>query len=81
MAKMRLFGITKSLMDRSQSLCSMNSATRSAGCFLEINDQDRLVEFKNDEVVSEQFTGLLQEIRLIEKMLEESKLLTGALPF
>ena len=49
--------------------------------FLEINDQNRLIEFKNDEVVSEQFTGLLQEIRSIEKMLEDVKQLSGSLPF
>ena len=49
--------------------------------FLEINDQDRLIEFKNDELISEQFVGLLQEIRSIEKMLEESKELLGSLPF
>lgn len=49
--------------------------------FLEINDQDRLIEFKNDEVVSEQFASLLQEIRVIEKILAESKQLSGSLPF
>lgn len=49
--------------------------------FLEINDQDRLIEFKNDELMSEQFICLLQEIRSIEKMLAESKQLLGSLPF
>ena len=37
--------------------------------FLEINDKERAIEFKNDELMSEQFTVLLQEIRTIEKML------------
>ena len=49
--------------------------------FLEINDQDRLIEFKNDELVPERFIGLLQEIRTIEKILAESEQLLGALPF
>lgn len=49
--------------------------------FLEINDQERLIEFKNDELMSEQFISLLQEILTIEKMLTKSKQLLGALPF
>jgi hypothetical protein len=49
--------------------------------FLEINDQDRLIEFKNDELMSEQFAGQLQEIRTIEKMLTEAEQLSGSLPF
>lgn len=49
--------------------------------FLEINDHDRLIEFKNDELVSEQFIGLLQEIRTIEKMITELGQLHGSLPF
>lgn len=49
--------------------------------FLEINDQDRLIEFKNDELISESFACLLQEIRTIEKMLAQSERLSGSLPF
>lgn len=49
--------------------------------FLEINDQDRMINFKNDELMSEQFIGLLQEVRTIEKMLAESLHLSGSLPF
>jgi hypothetical protein len=49
--------------------------------FLEINDQDRLIEFKNDDLLSEQFSSLLQEILTIEKLISNSKDLTGSLPF
>ena len=49
--------------------------------FLEINDQDRLIEFKNDELMSDRFVSLLQEVRAIEKMLNETKQLSGSLPF
>ena len=49
--------------------------------FLEINNQDRLIEFKNEVLIAERFIGLLQEIRTIEKILTESKQLSGSLPF
>ena len=49
--------------------------------FLEINDQDRIIEFRNDETTPDQFTGLLQEVLLIEKMLADSRQLSGSLPF
>ncbi len=56
-------------------------AEKKRRLFLEINDQDRLMEFKNDELMHEQFVSLLQEIRTIEKMLAETKQLSGSLPF
>ncbi len=49
--------------------------------FLEINDEDRLIEFKNGELPPERFASLLQEMQAVELLLEESKQLTGALPF
>ncbi len=49
--------------------------------FLEINDQDRLIEFKNDELIQCQFVNLLNEIQFIEKMIAESKQMSGSLPF
>ena len=49
--------------------------------FLEIGEQDRIIAFKNDELLPEQFVILLQEIKSIEKLLIESEQLAGALPF
>jgi len=49
--------------------------------FLEINDQDRLIEFKNDELDDIHFSVLSQEIYAIEKILSNIKSLSGSLPF
>lgn len=50
--------------------------------YLEVNDKNQKVEFKNDELKEEQYASLLQEIYLIEKFLAEvPKQLSGSLPF
>lgn len=50
--------------------------------YLEINDQNQKVEFRNDELAEEQYSSLLQEIYLIEKFLAQTpQQLSGSLPF
>ena len=49
--------------------------------YLEVNDQNQKVEFKNDELNNEHYTKLLQEIFIVEKFLNESHQLSGSLPF
>ena len=49
--------------------------------YLEVNDKNQKVEFKNDELAEEQYMKLLQEIYLIEKFLVEPQQLSGSLPF
>lgn len=49
--------------------------------YLEVNDQNQKVEFKNDELDDEHYNKLLQEIYIIEKLLHESPQLSGSLPF
>lgn len=49
--------------------------------FLEVNDKNQRVEFKNEELSDGQFANLIQEIGVIEKMLSESLHLSGSLPF
>lgn len=48
--------------------------------YLEVNDKNQKVEFKNDELREEQYVSLLQEIYLIERFLTEPQL-SGSLPF
>lgn len=47
--------------------------------YLEVNDKNRKVEFKNDELTEEHYTKLLQEIFIIEKYISEAR--TYGLPF
>jgi hypothetical protein len=49
--------------------------------YLEVNDQNQKVEFKNDELNKEHYDALLQEIFVVEKLLNESKQISGSLPF
>ena len=49
--------------------------------YLEVNDQNQKVEFRNDELSNEHYMTLLQEIYLIEKYLTEAPKLSGSLPF
>lgn len=49
--------------------------------YLEVNDQNQKVEFKNDELSKEHYDALLQEIYVVEKFLNESKQISGSLPF
>jgi len=49
--------------------------------YLEVNDKNQKVEFKNDELDEQQYVALLQEIYQIEKYLTEAERLLGALPF
>ena len=49
--------------------------------FLEVNDKNQRVEFKNEELNDNQFANLMLEIGIIEKMLSESLHLSGSLPF
>ncbi len=49
--------------------------------YLEVNDENQKVEFRNDELAEEQYVKLLQEIYLIEKFLAEPQQLSGSLPF
>lgn len=49
--------------------------------YLEVNDLNQKIEFKNDELSNEHYMTLLQEIYLIEKYLTESPQLSGTLPF
>jgi hypothetical protein len=49
--------------------------------FLEVNDKNQRVEFKNEELSDGQFANLIQEIGVIEKMLNESLHLSDSLPF
>jgi len=49
--------------------------------YLEVNDKNQKVEFRNDELTDEHYTKLLQEIFIIEKFLTESPQLSGSLPF
>jgi hypothetical protein len=49
--------------------------------YLEVNENNQKVEFKNDELNAEQYGSLLQEIYIIEKFLTESRQLSGSLPF
>lgn len=54
---------------------------RKRRIYLEVNDQNQKVEFRNDELSEEQYANLLQEIYLIEKFLIESQPISGSLPF
>ncbi len=49
--------------------------------YLEVNNKNQKVEFKNDELTEEQYVKLLQEICLIEKFMTEPRQLFGSLPF
>lgn len=49
--------------------------------YLEVNDRNQKVEFKNDELIKEHYDALLQEIYIVEKLLNESKQISGSLPF
>ena len=49
--------------------------------YLEVNDRNQKVEFKNDELSKEHYDALLQEIYVVEKFLSESKQISGSLPF
>jgi len=50
--------------------------------YLEVNDQNQKIEFKNDELADEQYNALLQEIYLIDKFLMEARQqLSGSIPF
>lgn len=49
--------------------------------YLEVNDRNQKVEFKNDELDDEHYTKMLQEIYLIEKFLAEPQQFSGSLPF
>lgn len=49
--------------------------------YLEVNDRNQKVEFKNDELSKKHYDELLQEIYVVEKFLTESQVLSGSLPF
>ncbi len=49
--------------------------------YLEVNERNQKVEFKNDELDEKHYVSLLQEIYLIEKYLVEPPQLSGTLPF
>jgi len=49
--------------------------------FLEINDKNQRVEFRNDELGENQYDRLIHEIGIIEKFLAESDRFVGTVPF
>ena len=49
--------------------------------YLEVNDKNQKIEFKNDELFQEHYDKLLQEIYIIENLLNDSQLISGSLPF
>src|SRR3989344_6385164 len=48
--------------------------------FLEINDKNQRVEFRNDEMGENQYNRLIQEIGIIEKFLAESDRFVATVP-
>lgn len=54
---------------------------RKRRIYLEVNDENRKVEFRNDDISDVYYAKLLQEIFTIERYLSESDRLSGSLPF
>lgn len=48
--------------------------------YLEVNDKNQKIEFKNDELADEHYSRLLQDIFMIEKCMTDSQI-SGSLPF
>ncbi len=49
--------------------------------FLEVNDKNQRVEFRNDELSDLQFRNLSREIEVVEKFIANSERFTGTVPF
>jgi hypothetical protein len=54
---------------------------RKRRIYLEVNNQNQRVEFRNDELGEYQYNKLIQEIGIIEKFLAESDRFVGTVPF
>ena len=58
-----------------------NFGDKKRRIYLEVNDKNQKVEFRNDELGDNQYNKLIHEIGIVEKFLAESDRFIGYVPF